>query len=212
MLRRFLWGVSFVLALVTLVGPWWTISIEASSGEQTFEQTADFGLLGADFTVEGLPGGPQRNSTDYATMPVIGFVFRLGAVFVLVGISSQAAFVLSAQVSGWPFRFRVARVVFGFLAPAMLAAAPIAVMAALPGAQNTDPAGFASVFGFDIDGFWGLAFRPSTTLWPFPTWFRWAAGWAWYLAVLAAVVSFLAGFVAFWEEWRAIRKATWTRR
>jgi len=180
--------VGIVLVIVGFVGPWWTVDTSASLFGQTVSSTAEFRLFGGTATVKA-PGFNQTNTTDYSNEPNTRSVFLTGAALAGVAIALGVVMVVLAAMAGSRPSFRRLAAACGILAFVLALVAALYVMASLPAAVNQDSQGGP----IQISGFWGTS---STTFLGATATVTWAAGWAWYVVLVGAIVFLIGGIVA----------------
>lgn len=180
--------VGIVLTIVGFVGPWWTVNISASFGGQTATSAAEFRLFGGTATATG-PGFSQTNTTDYSSDPNTRSVFLVGAALSGVAVGLGVLMVgLDAMVESRP-SFRRFAFLSGVLAFVLGLLAVFYVMASLPPAVNQDSEGSLT----QISGFWGTS---SATFFGASATVTWAAGWAWYVVLVGAIVFLIGGILS----------------
>lgn len=184
--------VGIVLAIVGFVGPWWTVGISASAFGSTVTGNADFRLFGGTGTTTVPGAGTITNTTDYSDQPNTRSVFLVGAALSGVAIALGAGLVgLGMMAEKNPSRRKIASVC-GILAGALALVGLLYVMAALPGAVNTDGGEELGQFT-QISGFWGT---DSMSLFGVSATVTWGAGWAWYVVLVGAIVFLIGGVLA----------------
>jgi len=185
--------VGIILVVVGFMGPWWTITFSGSLMGQTMTGQADYQLFGGTAKFQG-PGMSMTNTTDYSSEPNTRAVFQtasaLSAVAIVLGI---LMIVLVLMASKNPSMGRLGAIL-GILAFLLALVAVLYVMSQLPGAVNADatPQGTMS-FG-EITGFWGSR---SVNIMGVSVSAVWAAGWAWYVVLVGAIVFLIGGILAF---------------
>lgn len=175
-----------VLALVAFVGPWWTVNTEASVLGFSAKGSAEFRLFGGTTTIQSSFLN-QTNTTDYRNEPQTGSVFFIGAMFTALALLLGVGMVSLAALSGPRPSFRRLGALLGILAFLLALVAPLYVMAQLPNAVNQDSGAGTGLT--TISGFWG---SQSSTFFGASANVSWAAGWAWFVVLIAAVL-FLVG-------------------
>jgi hypothetical protein len=118
--------------------------------------------------------------------PNTGGVFLVAATLTTLAALSGVGMVAVSVMSGSRPRFRRWGILLSISAFVLALAAPIYVMAQLPGAISQDAA-VANPF----PGFWGSGTLGGAD----PLTVTWGAGWAWY-AILVAALLFLIGSIA----------------
>ena len=179
--------VAITLALAALVGPWWVVDFHSVTHIGTSTGTTLYGSFGSTTTSQntGLLNGSTTDSSDYRQLPNVGMVFLFGSLLAVLGALFGAALVGVAVMPGLTRRLRRLRVLLSVFAVLLTLAAPIYVMARLPGAFTQDAVPVGQFVQFS--SFWGSG---SGGRLDFHVSLSWGAGWAWY-AVLAAAVLFL---------------------
>lgn len=181
------------LLLVSLAGPWWGISWFVDFLGQQATATGSYGLFGGTRVIVG-PAGGSTEPISYSALPNIGGVFIVTLGLTVASIALAAVFILLALTSaGKPANLKKAT----YLAVAAFlvgVAAAAYVTFALPGAYNADvvPSGSPST----LSGFWGGG---ATWVTGFIVSATWAAGWAWWLALVAPVLFVLTSIIFYRE-------------
>ncbi len=180
--------IAVVLAILAAVGPWWTVDSSGSLLVLSYTSHVDFGLFGGTGSFQS-GSTSKTNTTSYSDAPHVGSVFFLGMVLLILGLLIGIGMLVVGAMSG--ARPSLARLggVLGVLAFVVVLLSALYVMSSLPGAVNQDSA--SGVSGGAVTGFWGtqsgsLGIFGSITS-------TWAAGWGWYLALVAAIVFLNAG-------------------
>lgn len=181
--------IAVVLAIAAIVGPWWVVDSNASFGSVSLTGHAEFGLFGGTSTTKSNISS-SSNTTNYADTPHVGSVFSLATILTILGLVLGIAMIAIALLPGGNPSFRRFAMVAGVLAFLVLLIAPLYVMSALPGAANQDSGGGPGATTYS--GFWGTK---SASFFGLQATITWAAGWAWYLALVAAIVFLIAGVV-----------------
>jgi hypothetical protein len=181
-------AVGIVLLIAGLVGPWWTLSLQASALGSTITSSQEFRPSGYTTTVQG-PGVSTSNQTDYAGDPNMGGVFTTGFLLSAVAILCGVAMIGLTAMSGPRPSFHRLGAILGILAFVLALVAALYVMSALPAAATTD----AGAGGPTISGFWG---SQTTSVFGVSTVITWGAGWAWYLVLVAALVFLVGGVLS----------------
>lgn len=180
--------IAIVLAIVGMVGPWWTESFSGSGHvlgiRIDVNGNATYGLFGVTSTTQS-PLGNQTNTSTYSTAPHVGSVFSLGTILLITGVVLGIG-MLGTGVMPNP-RFRKFAAILGVLAFLFALLAPLYVMSALPDAVNAD-SGSTTTYT-TVSGFWGI--KSGSTL-GITTTITWGGGWAWYVSVVAAVLFLVA--------------------
>ncbi len=177
-----------VLAIVAIVGPWWTVDSSIRFGGLTGTGHIEYNMFGRTEATQSNISS-SSNSTSYANLPQTGGVFTLASVLVILGIIMGIGMVIIGAMSGANPSLRRFAAIAGVLAFLVLLVAALYVMSALPGAVNQDGSGRPGSTAFS--GFWGST---SSSFLGISATVNWAAGWAWYVALVAAIV-FLAGAI-----------------
>jgi hypothetical protein len=180
-------AIGIVLALVGFIGPWWVVNISASALGATATGTADFRLFGGTASIQ-TPAGSSTNTTDYHNDPNTGSVFLLASVVTAFGLVLGIGMVALAALSDSRPSFRRLAAILGILAFLVVLIGPLYVMAQLPSAANSDSGAGTSYATFS--GFWG---SQSTSFFTLSATITWAAGWAWYVVLIAAIVFLIGG-------------------
>ncbi len=180
--------VAVVLVIVAMIGPWWVVDTSGKIGTFTATGHTEYTLFGrTESTQSNLSS--STNTTAYASLPQAGGVFGLAMILLVLGlILGIGTVVIGALPTSNPSirRFAMFAGVLGFV---VLLIASLSVMSNLPAAVNTD----TSRTGTNaFSGFWGTSsgsafggFISATT--------TWAGGWAWYAALVAAILFLVAG-------------------
>ena len=171
--------VGIVLAIVALVGPWWTMTASVL----VVTVSLNFGLFGASGTMPG--GGAVGGS--YSTLPHVGSVFMAGAALTALGLILGVVMLLLIAMSGKKPGLRKIGAAMGIVGAIVLLVGPLYVMSALPGALSSDV--FPSSSGISISGFFGGISAAGMSL-------TWGGGWGWYLAFVAAILLLIGGILA----------------
>ncbi len=178
--------IAVVLAIVALMGPWWVVNSQTRlGGGFTAVGQTDYALFGrTDATQSNLSS--STNTSTYGDLPQTGSVFSLAAVLTVLGLVLGIGTVVIGALSGSNPSFRRFAMIAGILAFLVLLVAPLYVLSALPAAVNRD----AGASALPYSGFWGTK---SGTFGIFVSYsVTWAAGWAWYVAVVAAIIFLVA--------------------
>ncbi len=179
-------ALAVVLVIAAVIGPWWVVDTTGRLGGFTVTSHAEYNLFGRTETSQSNLSS-SSNTTAYASLPQTGSVFGVALILCGLGLVLGVGAVLIGVLPGANPPFRRFATVAGVLAFLLLLIAPVYVMSALPGAVNQD-SGASSSNAFS--GFWGTrsasfgGFLSATT--------TWAAGWAWYAALVAAIVFLMA--------------------
>ena len=184
--------IGVVLAILALVGPWWVVNVDASFAGQTIKGVAEFRPFGASASLQ-TPAGSVTNTTDYKSSPHTGSVFLAGAALVALGIVFGALQVVVGFASKSMPRLRRIGAAMGILAFLVVLLAAVYVMASLPDAVNRD-GNATALGGASVSGFWGSR---SVSVLGITATVSWAASWAWYVVLVAAIVFLIGGAVAF---------------
>ncbi len=178
-----------VLALVALIGPWWTVNADLRVGGG-FTSTAQqsYSLFGTTETSQSNFSSSTKTST-YANMTQTGSVFTLGAAVTALGMILGIAMVVIGVLPSTNPAFRRFAMIAGVLAFLLLLVAPLYVMSALPAAVNQDTSG--SPGATTVSGFWGTQSGSLGLLGSYSI--TWAAGWAWYVVIIAAIAALIGG-------------------
>ncbi len=181
--------IAVVLAIVALIGPWWVVNADIHLGG-SFTSTSQevFSPFGRTETSQSNIS-TSTNTSTYADMPQTGSVFTLGTALTALGLILSIALVVIGALSSRNPSFRRFALIAGVLAFVFLLVASLYVMSALPAAVNQDTSGSPGATSFS--GFWGtksasLGLLGSVSI-------TWAAGWAWYVALIAAIVALVGG-------------------
>ncbi len=179
--------IAVVLAIVAVVGPWWTVDTQA-----TF-----FGFSGTTHSEYNLFGTANRaqsnltsssNTTGYADLPQMGAVFGLATILTVLGIILGIGTVLIGILPGSSPSFRRFALLAAVLAFLVLLVAGLYVMSGLPAAANTD---VSARGGVTYSGFWGTQSGSIGALGSYSV--TWAAGWGWYALLGSAILFVVAG-------------------
>lgn len=181
--------IAVVLAIAAIVGPWWVVDSTASFGPLSETGHADYGLFGGTSTTKGNLSS-STNTTNYADTPAIGSVFSVATILSILGLVLGIGMLVIAALPGANPSFRRFALITGGLAFIVLLVASLYVMSALPGAVNQDSGGGPTSTTFS--GFWGTK---SVSFFGAQATVTWAAGWGWYLALVAGIVFLVAGVV-----------------
>lgn len=182
--------VAIVLTIVGFVGPWWNLKVTGNILGNTFESNGDFRLFGITATTTS--GQVSfRNETDYGEDPNVRNVFLVGAAISGAAIAAGVAFVAAAAMAARSASRRRGAAAAGVVAFALGLVSVLYVMAALPAALNQDSQGEAGAP--EITGFWGT---DSSSIGGFTLTVNWAAGWAWYIVLVGAIVFLIGGVLA----------------
>lgn len=188
----FIGVIAVVLAIVAIIGPWWTLQAQANFQvgpvSVSFNAHNEFGLFGASAFFQ-MGSTSSSNTTNYNDAPHVGSVFTLAMILSVLGIILGAGFVVVGAMSGSRPSFQRLGGILGILAFVVLLIGTLYVMSALPDAVNQDSG--APSYGTTFSGFWGTK---TTTIGTFgQTSVVWSAGWGWYVALVAAIVFLVAG-------------------
>jgi len=182
--------VAMVLAIVAVIGPWWVMDTSASVGPLSMTGHSELGLFGG-FGSFQMGSTSSSNTTNYNDAPHVGSVFTLATVLLILGLIIGVGMVVVGAMSGANPSLKRLGGVLGILAFLVVLVSTLYVMSSLPDAVNQDSGVAAS--GTTVSGFWG---SKTTTVGSFAqATVTWAAGWGWYLALVAAVVFLVAGVV-----------------
>lgn len=192
------------LALAAIVIPWWAVSLGPFCGGLSL--TTEFRLFGFGFASQGSCASnavvtiiSEGNATDYRGAVTVGTVFRATAAFTIGGAVSGAGMLVCAYLGDSRFRLRAWALPLGVLAFVLCLAAPLFVMALLPGAINQDSDG-SSLFA----GFWGSTPAPGSSV----ATLTWGPGLGWFLVLAAALLLFVASIALFREFGRPAAPAS----
>ena len=178
--------VAIVLTIVGLMGPWWTLNLQATALGNTITSSYQFGPFGYTTAVQA-PGISQSNQSDYRGDPNLGGVFTTGFLLSVIAMICGIGMIGLVAMSGARPTFRRLGAIVGILGFVFALVAALYVMTGIPGAATAD----ASGGGITISGFWG---SQTISVLGISTAITWGAGWAWYLLLVAAV-AFLVGGV-----------------
>ncbi len=180
-------ALAIVLAIVAVVGPWWTVDTQATLFGFSGTTHSEYSLFGtANSAQSNLTS--SSNTTGYADLPQMGAVFGLATILTVLGIILGIGTVLIGILPGSNPSFRRFALVAAGLAFLVLLAAGLYVMSSLPAAANTDLRPSRSV---SYSGFWGTQSGSIGALGSYSV--TWAAGWAWYAVLGAALLFVVAG-------------------
>jgi len=191
-------AVAVVMAIAALVGPWWVVGTDSTSHAGTFIGTTEYTPLGprVAFQTTGLVTVITANSSGYyQELPRTGAIFLATIGLVGLGAVSGALAVFTLVRSEARPGFRKLSSLLGILAFGAAVTAPVLVMLSLPGAANQDIGTLPLAIQFS--GFWGSA---SASRFDLSLSMVWSAGWAWYAAIAAAALFFLASLLVFRER------------
>ncbi len=179
-----------VLVIVAMFGPWWVVDTSGHIGAFTATSHVEYNLFGRTESSQSNISS-STNTTAYSSLPQTGSVFSLATILSALGLILGVGMILIGALPGTNPSLRRFAAIAGVIAFIILLVASLYVMSALPAAVNQD-SGASSSNGFS--GFWGTrtasgfgGFISGTT--------TWAAGWAWYLPLIAAIL-FLVGAIA----------------
>ena len=179
--------VAVVLAIVAMIGPWWALDTQASIAGFSATGHADFGLYGG--TAKFQSGTTSStNTTNYNDSPHVGSVFSLAMILTIFGLIVGVVMIIVGLMAGSRPSFGRLGGILGVLAFVIVLVGTLYVMSSLPDAVNADSGSTTSFT--TVSGFWGT--KSATFLGAQAT-FTWAAGWAWYVALVAAIVFLIAG-------------------
>jgi hypothetical protein len=181
--------IAVVLAIVALIGPWWVVNADIHLGGG-FTSTSQqlYSPFGRTETSQSNVSS-STNASTYSDMPQTGSVFTIGTALTALGLVLGIAMVVIGALPSRSASFRRFAMIAGVLAFLFLLIAPLYVMSALPAAVNQDMGGSLGATSFS--GFWGtksasLGLLGSVSI-------TWAAGWAWYVAIVAGIVALVGG-------------------
>jgi len=184
--------IAVVLAIVAVIGPWWTLQAQATLGPISMNGNDQFGLFGGSAFFQ-MGSTSNSNTTNYNDMPHIGSVFTVATILLVLGLILGIAMIVVGAMSGSRPSFQRLGGGLGILAFLFVLFGALYVMSSLPDAVNQDSG--AATSGTTVSGFWGTktsaigSFAQATV--------TWNAGWGWYLAVVAAIVLLVAGVALF---------------
>lgn len=185
-------AIAVVLAIVAMIGPWWTLQSQATFGPVSMNAHNEFGLFGASAFFQ-MGSTSSSNTTNYNDAPHVGSVFTLATILLVLGLIVGIGMVVVGAMSRSRPSFRRWGGILGVLAFLVLLIGTLYVMSALPDAVNQDSG--APSYGTTFSGFWGTK---TSTIGSFgQASVVWAAGWGWYIALVAAIVFLVAGVVLF---------------
>ncbi len=182
--------VAVVLAIVAMIGPWWTLAASGSFGPISMTGNDDFGLFGGTSSFQ-MGTTSSSNTTNYANAPHVGAVFSIASILLILGLVIGIGMLLVGAMSASRPSFGRLSGMLGVLAFIVLLISSLYVMSALPDAVNQDTGSASS--GITVSGFWGTktssfgSFASATV--------TWNAGWAWYVALIAAIIFLVAGIL-----------------
>ncbi len=180
------------LTLVSLMGPWWGVQYTALMHFGAESGTLAYAPFGYTTTTQLSPGVGlnETNASDYRSTPDIGAAFSVGMVLLAVGeVPAIVTVVLAGTSKGQLRRQRWTAALCG-IAGAVMMVGLIYVMAALPGAVSRDNPSLVRYV--PITGFWGSG---SWSLLDFRLTLSWGAGWAWYVALMGALLFLVAAIL-----------------
>ncbi len=179
--------IAVVLAIVAVVGPWWTVDTQATFFGFSGTTHSEYNLFGtANSAHSNLTS--SSNTTGYADLPQMGAVFGIATLLMVLGIILGIGTVLIGILPGSNPTFRRFALLAAVLAFLVLLVAGLYVMSSLPAAANTDLQPSRSV---SFSGFWGTQSGSIGALGSYSV--AWAAGWAWYAVIGAAILFVVAG-------------------
>lgn len=182
--------IAVVLAIVAVIGPWWTLQAEGTLGPISMNGNDQFGLFGGTSFFQ-MGSTSSSNTTNYNDAPHVGSVFTIATVLLVLGLIIGIGMIVVGAMSGAKPSFRRLGGVLGILAFVVVLLGTLYVMSSLPNAVNQDSQ--ATTSGTSVTGFWGAkttsvgSFAQATV--------TWAAGWGWYVALIAAIVFLVAGVI-----------------
>ncbi len=179
--------IAVVLAIVAVVGPWWTVDTQGTVLGFKGTTHSEYSLFGTANSAQSNVSS-SSNTTGYADLPQMGAVFSLATILTVLGLVLGIGMVLIGVLPGSNPSFRRFALIAGALAFLVLLIASLYVMSSLPAAANTD---VAAAHGVTYTGFWGTQSGNLGTLFSYSV--TWAAGWAWYMALVAAILFLVAG-------------------
>ncbi len=172
--------VGLVLGILAAFGPFWTFTISATQLGISISISLNIGMLGASFSNIFIPLTPTYDQTP----------FLLAGVMVLVGILLGVLSLVFGLRSG-PTAPRKLGPALAAAGGALMIVAPIYLVFSAPSALS-------QLFGG------GAPFPAPTSFWGSQTissggisiLLSWGAGWAWYLAFIAAALIIVGGVLA----------------
>lgn len=181
--------IAVVLAIVALIGPWWVVNADLHLGGAFTSTSQDvFSPFGRTETSQS-NFSSSTNTSTYSDMAQTGSVFTIGMVLTALGLILGIGMVVIGVLPSQSASFRRFAMIAGVLAFLFLLIAPLYVMSALPAAVNQDLGGGPGSTTFS--GFWGTKAGSLGILGSYSV--TWAAGWAWYAGLVAAIVALIGG-------------------
>lgn len=190
--------VAVVVAIIAVIGPWWTFEAHGSFGGFSYSGNDQFGLFGGSSAAQA-GSSSSSNTTSYTDMPHIGSVFTLATLLLAAGLVIGIGMIVVGTLSASKPSFSRLGGILGILACVIVLVSPLYVMSALPGAVNQDSG--AATSSTTVNGFWGSETRNFGSF--AQANLTWAAGWGWYLALAAAII-FLVAAVALFSSSRRV--------
>ncbi len=179
--------IAVVLAIVAVAGPWWTVDTQATIFGFSGTTHSEYNLFGTANSAQSNLSS-SSNTTGYADLPQMGAVFGLATILTVLGIILGIGTVLIGILPGPNRSFRRFALVAAVLAFLVLLVAGLYVMSSLPAAASTDLRPPRSV---PFSGFWGTQSGNAGGLYSYSV--TYAAGWAWYAVLGAAILFVVAG-------------------
>lgn len=192
--------VGIVLSIAALAGPWWIVTLDASSsfGGSVFNVAHDVSSFYLDHGVASYNttlDGSWIRTTDYNTTPAVRQVLHASQTLMLLGGGTA---LLASILDIVPSRRRWTRLA-SVLAACMAAlfgfGATLSIVGSIPTAMNEQTGANGTATAVHYTGFWGVQ-NPLTPPQNFPGTIAWSAGWGWYLAMLAASLFAIACIAA----------------
>ncbi len=181
--------VAIVLVIVAMFAPWWVVDTSGHFGAFTATSHVEYDMFGRTETSQSNISS-ATNTTAYSSLPQSGSVFSLATILSVLGLILGVGMIVIGALGGTNPSLRRFAAMAGILAFVILLVASLYVMSALPAAVNQDSSLSPSNA---FSGYWGTrsasgfgGFISGTT--------TWAAGWGWYLPLVAAIL-FLIGAI-----------------
>ncbi len=187
--------VGVVLAILALVGPWWTMSMNMNVPGESFSFNVNYGLFGSAFTMSEAGTGTISRSADYSNATRTGSVFLVGMGLTVAGLALGSVMILLVALGTKNPAFRKIGAILGVVAFLALLGAALYVMTALVPALTADAAAAApgEPIAQFVSGFWG---SQSISFEGYVASVSYGGGWGWFLALIAGIFLLLGGMLA----------------
>src|SRR5574340_1119078 len=126
-------ALAVVLAIVAMIGPWWTLQASGSFGPISLSGNNQFGLFGGTSAFQ-MGTTSSSTTTNYNNATHVGSVFSLATIFLVLGLVVGIGMLVVGALSGSRPSFQRFGGLLGLLAFVVTIMSVIYVMASLPDA------------------------------------------------------------------------------